>query len=123
MHSYAHKFTHTHTQMHTHTHTHTHTPPVSATGYVTTRWYRAPEVMLTWQHYTSALDMWSVGCILAEMLNRLAGYVLHTWITHNVFTHSKYSSQMYSTHVYIYIYTHTQNKKKPNTHVCMFADV
>lgn len=46
-----------------------------ATGYVTTRWYRAPEVMLTWQHYTSALDMWSVGCILAEMLNRLAGRV------------------------------------------------
>eukprot|EP00053_Salpingoeca_punica_P015494 m.143028 g.143028 ORF g.143028 m.143028 type:complete len:494 (+) comp16729_c1_seq2:350-1831(+) len=42
-----------------------------STGYVTTRWYRAPEVMLTWQHYTNALDMWSVGCILAEMLNRL----------------------------------------------------
>lgn len=34
-------------------------------------WYRAPEVMLTWQHYNSALDMWSVGCIFAEMLNRL----------------------------------------------------
>lgn len=43
----------------------------SATGYVTTMWYRAPEVMLTWQHYTSALDMWSIGCIFAEMLNRL----------------------------------------------------
>eukprot|EP00035_Acanthoeca_spectabilis_P022859 m.446244 g.446244 ORF g.446244 m.446244 type:complete len:467 (+) comp19333_c0_seq1:83-1483(+) len=43
----------------------------SATGYVTTMWYRAPEVMLTWQHYNSALDMWSVGCIFAEMLNRL----------------------------------------------------
>jgi p38 MAP kinase len=42
-----------------------------STGYVTTRWYRAPEVMLTWQHYTNALDVWSVGCILAEMLNRL----------------------------------------------------
>jgi len=34
-------------------------------------WYRAPEVMLTWQHYNSALDMWSVGCIFAEMINRL----------------------------------------------------
>lgn len=43
----------------------------SATGYVTTMWYRAPEVMLTWQHYNSALDMWSLGCIFAEMLNRL----------------------------------------------------
>ena len=42
--------------------------PATATGYVTTRWYRAPEVMLTWQHYTNALDMWSAGCIFAEML-------------------------------------------------------
>lgn len=31
-----------------------------ATGYVTTRWYRAPEVMLTWQHYTNALDMYGM---------------------------------------------------------------
>ena len=46
-----------------------------ATGYVTTRWYRAPEVMLTWQHYTNALDMWSAGCIFAEMLNRANGNV------------------------------------------------
>jgi len=46
-----------------------------ATGYVTTRWYRAPEVMLTWQHYTTALDMWSAGCIFAVMLNRANGNV------------------------------------------------
>ncbi|KAJ5247182.1 hypothetical protein N7468_002165 [Penicillium chermesinum] len=38
------------------------------TGYVTTRYYRAPEVMLTWQRYTYAVDIWSVGCILAELL-------------------------------------------------------
>ncbi|KAJ5082018.1 hypothetical protein N7532_011061 [Penicillium argentinense] len=38
------------------------------TGYVTTRYYRAPEVMLTWQHYTYAVDMWSVGCILTELV-------------------------------------------------------
>ncbi|KAJ6086520.1 hypothetical protein N7467_005434, partial [Penicillium canescens] len=38
------------------------------TGYVTTRYYRAPEIMLTWQKYTHAVDVWSVGCILAEML-------------------------------------------------------
>lgn len=38
------------------------------TEYVATRWYRAPEIMLTFQHYTKAIDMWSVGCILAEML-------------------------------------------------------
>lgn len=38
------------------------------TGYVVTRYYRAPEVMLTWQQYSYAVDMWSVGCIFAEML-------------------------------------------------------
>ncbi|ANB11693.1 mitogen-activated serine/threonine-protein kinase FUS3 [Sugiyamaella lignohabitans] len=39
------------------------------TEYVATRWYRAPEIMLTFQEYTKAIDMWSVGCILAEMLS------------------------------------------------------
>jgi serine/threonine protein kinase len=33
------------------------------------RWYRAPEVMLTFQQYTRAIDIWSVGCVLAEMLS------------------------------------------------------
>ncbi|GFZ50202.1 mitogen-activated protein kinase [Saitozyma sp. JCM 24511] len=38
------------------------------TEYVATRWYRAPEVMLSFQEYTKAIDVWSVGCILAEMV-------------------------------------------------------
>lgn len=68
------------------------------TGYVVTRWYRAPEVILNWMHYTqtgslfiiiiiitfcvkrsaeiklkltllsAAVDIWSAGCIMAEML-------------------------------------------------------
>ncbi|KAI8809100.1 hypothetical protein BJ742DRAFT_806292 [Cladochytrium replicatum] len=38
------------------------------TGYVSTRYYRAPEIMLTWQKYDEAVDIWSVGCIFAEML-------------------------------------------------------
>ena len=52
------------------------------TEYVATRWYRAPEVMLcqsdpsvcispadisAFQEYSKAIDIWSVGCILAEM--------------------------------------------------------
>ena len=40
------------------------------TAYVATRWYRAPEVLLSLKQYTRAIDMWSVGCILAEMLGR-----------------------------------------------------
>jgi len=38
------------------------------TGYVSTRYYRAPEIMLTWQKYGVAVDIWSAGCIFAEML-------------------------------------------------------
>ena len=37
------------------------------TKHVVTRWYRAPELILL-QEYTGAVDMWSVGCIFAELL-------------------------------------------------------
>ena len=40
------------------------------TEYVATRWYRAPELMLSFSEYTFSIDMWSVGCIFAEMLAR-----------------------------------------------------
>uniref|UniRef100_A0A8C9PUC5 Mitogen-activated protein kinase 15 n=1 Tax=Spermophilus dauricus TaxID=99837 RepID=A0A8C9PUC5_SPEDA len=38
------------------------------TEYVATRWYRAPEVLLSSPWYTLGVDMWSLGCILGEML-------------------------------------------------------
>lgn len=38
------------------------------TGYVSTRYYRAPEIMLTWQKYDVEVDIWSAACIFAEML-------------------------------------------------------
>ena len=40
------------------------------TEYVVTRWYRAPEIMLACQEYTEAIDVWSVGCIFGELLER-----------------------------------------------------
>ena len=40
------------------------------TDYVATRWYRAPEIITGWVEYTKAVDMWAVGCILAELLGR-----------------------------------------------------
>ena len=33
------------------------------TGYVATRWYRAPEIMLNWMHYNHTVDLWFV-CFL-----------------------------------------------------------
>ena len=38
------------------------------TDYVATRWYRAPEILLASKKYTAGVDMWSLGCILAEMI-------------------------------------------------------
>jgi len=38
------------------------------TDYIATRWYRAPEILLGSNKYTKGVDMWSVGCILGEML-------------------------------------------------------
>jgi mitogen-activated protein kinase 1/3 len=43
------------------------------TGHVVTRWYRAPELILLQENYTEAIDMWSVGCIYAELLGMLEG--------------------------------------------------
>lgn len=42
---------------------------IEMTGYVATRWYRAPEIMLNWMHYSQSVDVWSVGCILAELVS------------------------------------------------------
>ncbi|KAJ5624190.1 hypothetical protein N7510_000499 [Penicillium lagena] len=38
------------------------------TGYVSTRYYRAPEIMLTWRRYNEKVDIWSAGCIFAELI-------------------------------------------------------
>ena len=47
-------------------------PPITQsailTDYISTRWYRAPEVMTSWKEYTASIDVWATGCIFAEML-------------------------------------------------------
>ena len=40
------------------------------TEYVVTRWYRAPELLLNSTDYSAAIDVWSVGCIFMELINR-----------------------------------------------------
>lgn len=39
------------------------------TDYVATRWYRAPEILLSSTRYTFGVDMWACGCILGELIN------------------------------------------------------
>jgi len=41
---------------------------VQLTEYVVTRWYRAPEVMCSARQYDEKVDVWSTGCIFAELL-------------------------------------------------------
>lgn len=41
------------------------------TGHVVTRWYRAPELILLEKDYGPAIDMWSVGCVFAELLGMM----------------------------------------------------
>ena len=44
---------------------------IPQTVYVVTRWYRCPELLISKKHaYNAAVDMWSVGCILAELFLR-----------------------------------------------------
>jgi cyclin-dependent kinase len=44
-------------------------PVRSYTHEVVTLWYRAPDVLLGSRHYSTPVDMWSIGCIFAEMCN------------------------------------------------------
>ncbi|OMJ92347.1 hypothetical protein SteCoe_4899 [Stentor coeruleus] len=41
------------------------------TGHVVTRWYRAPELILLEREYTKAIDIWSLGCVIAELCGML----------------------------------------------------
>ena len=41
------------------------------TKHVVTRWYRAPEVILMNEFYSYSIDIWSVGCIFAELMSMM----------------------------------------------------
>lgn len=44
-------------------------PVKNYTHEVVTLWYRPPDVLLGSKHYTTSIDIWSIGCIFAEMVN------------------------------------------------------
>lgn len=52
---------------------------IGMTGYVVTRYYRAPEVITRWQTYNKKIDVWSIACICAELLT---GEVLFKGMDH-----------------------------------------
>ena len=46
-------------------------PVKNYTNEVVTLWYRPPDVLLGSKHYTTSIDIWSIGCIFVEMVNML----------------------------------------------------
>jgi len=44
--------------------------PNSSTLYVATRWYRAPELLLVYEKSSKPMDIWSIGCVFAELLDK-----------------------------------------------------
>ena len=47
-------------------------PVKNFTHEVVTLWYRAPDILLGSKNYTTSVDIWSVGCIFAEIVTRKA---------------------------------------------------
>ena len=47
-------------------------PLGSMTQLVVTLWYRSPELLLGAEEYSTAVDMWSIGCIFGELISREA---------------------------------------------------
>lgn len=45
-------------------------PVKNFTHEVVTLWYRAPDILLGSKNYTTSVDIWSVGCIFAEIVSR-----------------------------------------------------
>lgn len=46
------------------------TSGVKSISYIASRYYRAPELVLGCEYYTDSIDIWSAGCIIAEVLNK-----------------------------------------------------
>ena len=51
-------------------------PIRSYTHEVVTLWYKAPEVLLGTKFYTTSVDIWSIGCIFAEMVSSCTQYIV-----------------------------------------------
>ena len=61
------------------------------TGHVMSRWYRAPEIIVQEPEYGYAVDIWSVGVILGEMLRVTDAYKTDPFFRENRFMFRGYS--------------------------------
>lgn len=72
------------------------------TDYVATRWYRSPEILLGSLKYTKGVDMWSLGCIMAEMIAGQSVLLDHSRVIVQIkFNKLGCNFRMYSSSYYI----------------------
>jgi len=55
-------------------------PVRSYTHEVVTLWYRAPEILLGCKMYSTAVDVWSIGCIFVEMVKTTLIMLFFVWM-------------------------------------------
>jgi len=46
-------------------------PKRRLSSHISSRWYRSPEIILTQESYNSKIDIWALGCIMAELLLKI----------------------------------------------------
>lgn len=68
---------------------------------VVTQYYRAPEILMGATHYTSAVDVWSVGCIFAELLGRRILFQAQTPIQQVMTNHSIFLQKLSAVYIYL----------------------
>lgn len=58
-------------------------------SYICSRYYRAPELIFGATQYTTAIDMWSAGCVLAELLlGEVGSFLFFMWLISSIFLNS-----------------------------------
>uniref|UniRef100_A0A8C6PZ18 mitogen-activated protein kinase n=1 Tax=Nothobranchius furzeri TaxID=105023 RepID=A0A8C6PZ18_NOTFU len=98
------------------------------TGYVATRWYRAPEIMLNWMHYNMTVDIWSVGCIMAELLTGRPLFpgtdrIFSIWVLRSVESWSRLSRYWQRSTFLFHLLARNYVSSLPNMTKRNFADV
>ena len=76
-------------------------------SYICSRYYRAPELIFGATEYTNAIDMWSVGCVMAELL--LGQVSLHFSVCLEVVGHCLFRLQLCYDFIIVSLCVHQQS--------------
>lgn len=88
---------------------------------VVTLWYRAPEVLLGSQKYSTPVDIWSIACIFAEMITKVPLFHGDSEIDQlfRIFRYArKFSCSINSHAIFLAPWAHQQKKHGPAFPLC-----